>query len=412
MCLVAMAASPTHVASTVATAADIAPPALDGVLRPGFSLSPGSSTASFSSTQSPSIPSSSGSLPPAKPPATLTQGSKPEELFLRPSEQREERSAQRMAPYRTLARNGDTGCKTLSGVATEACVQLQQQPWPELEMVTVSTAFSSTEFHRIEMESLERYANDMDDMGSQLLSSITPFEPCYGGSVREKCATYSTRRSVGSFVTLHVYDFHTLTRMLGIPIFHLAVEVHGKEYFFSQEGIVWCPPAGHALHVHKKAIPMGKTLLNASEVRALLEVLCCEWPASEYSIFGRNCQTFAGVYVERMGADGKVPSEYLMHESLPGFAGDSRSGFFPGCRVDPRYFKGGCCCSMPGFTLDAEDSVEYIHKDTGPFRFTSMVSSTRFGPSDSLVLPEVSEDGLDLTERAWKLDVDGHHMIP
>lgn len=103
-------------------------------------------------------------------------------------------------------------------------------------------------------------------------------------------------------VWLHAYDLHSATKAAGLPFFHVGIEVHGWEYFFSDTGIYRAAPASHAIHVHREAIPLGKTHLSALEVQSLLQDDLAErWTGDSYSLIGRNCQTFAMDFCVRLG---------------------------------------------------------------------------------------------------------------
>lgn len=123
----------------------------------------------------------------------------------------------------------------------------------------------------------------------------------------------------GSEVTLHVYDLHQVTRMTGLPIFHLGVEIYKKEYFFSVDGVVSCPPAGHKKHVHKLTVPLGRTNLSEQQVLHLLAEMRQEWHGGVYNLLSCNCQTFATAFCHRLGLGSCIPPQYCrLGEGGPG----------------------------------------------------------------------------------------------
>jgi len=82
----------------------------------------------------------------------------------------------------------------------------------------------------------------------------------------------------GSPVVLHVYELSEWTRLSGLPIFHLGVEVFRCEYFFTREGISLCPPAHHGGHQYKEAVQLGRTKLSRREWRRALAAMKLDWP--------------------------------------------------------------------------------------------------------------------------------------
>eukprot|EP00811_Abedinium_folium_P001779 NODE_11630_length_1274_cov_5.694856.p2 GENE.NODE_11630_length_1274_cov_5.694856~~NODE_11630_length_1274_cov_5.694856.p2 ORF type:complete len:202 (+),score=48.05 NODE_11630_length_1274_cov_5.694856:353-958(+) len=118
---------------------------------------------------------------------------------------------------------------------------------------------------------------------------------------------------------LHVYDVLRITRLAGVPLYHLGIEVYGREYFYSVSGVGYCVPGGHRWHVHKHTLSLGNTLLNSEEVDEILENMCTTWGHS-YNILARNCQTFAVHLCELLGLGGAaVPTRYCRLASLSGW---------------------------------------------------------------------------------------------
>lgn len=136
-----------------------------------------------------------------------------------------------------------------------------------------------------------------------------------GGSPHETRAAAPSSAMDKGEVALHVYDLREMTGKLGIPIYHLGVEVSGKEYYFSTGGIARCSPGGHESHVHRRRLPLGHTCLEARDMVELLRELRTKWPTSTYNLLDRNCQTFAVAFVERLGVEGVVPPEYCRFAS-------------------------------------------------------------------------------------------------
>lgn len=122
-------------------------------------------------------------------------------------------------------------------------------------------------------------------------------------------------------VTLHVYDLSWLTKFFQLPVFHLGVEVHHREYSFgtTDGGIVSGKPGADCRAARKReAVPLGYTLLSVLEVHTLLKQLSAEWPASSYDVLRRNCVTFAVTLCRHLGVERQIPPEYTRFAELGG----------------------------------------------------------------------------------------------
>eukprot|EP00929_Paragymnodinium_shiwhaense_P033289 TRINITY_DN18305_c0_g1_i1.p1 TRINITY_DN18305_c0_g1~~TRINITY_DN18305_c0_g1_i1.p1 ORF type:complete len:605 (+),score=110.74 TRINITY_DN18305_c0_g1_i1:75-1817(+) len=124
-------------------------------------------------------------------------------------------------------------------------------------------------------------------------------------------------------VILHVYDLlkatSTFSTVTGIPIFHLSIEVHGIEYFFGVDGIVWCYPGCHQMNLHRDAIVVGHTSMTQKETIGVVKALLPDWDGASWRLLGRNCQTFAIEFCERLGIGGEcVPAEYVLFGNVLG----------------------------------------------------------------------------------------------
>lgn len=107
----------------------------------------------------------------------------------------------------------------------------------------------------------------------------------------------------GSEVILHVYDLDKRTKRLPgmMAFYHIGIEVFKQEIFFSVQGILSCKPGGHQTHIHKKTVDLGHTAFDDHQVKAILEQMGQEWKGNCYSLTGRNCQTFAVAFAEKLG---------------------------------------------------------------------------------------------------------------
>lgn len=151
---------------------------------------------------------------------------------------------------------------------------------------------------------------------TRVLSGLTVYEasPASGALKNLASATPVQHQIVrsGSEVILHVYDLDRITKRLPgmMAFYHMGLEVFKQEIFFSVEGILACKPGGHQTHIHKKTVHLGRTMLDAYQVKALLEEMGKEWQGKSYSLTGRNCQTFAVAFAEQLGLGRDcIPSE-------------------------------------------------------------------------------------------------------
>ena len=104
-------------------------------------------------------------------------------------------------------------------------------------------------------------------------------------------------------VFLNIYDLndewlqsnHISKDILNIGgAFHAGVEVHGKEWYFGQEGIECQAPRHHDVHVYRTSIPMGSTCYPEAEVtRFMTRVMSKQWNGNDYDMLERNCCNFA-----------------------------------------------------------------------------------------------------------------------
>lgn len=117
-------------------------------------------------------------------------------------------------------------------------------------------------------------------------------------------------------VQLQVYHFHSMTKSLGLPIFHVGVEVASCEVFFCASGVRRLKPRSLNRYAHIKTVKLGQTMLTLEEVKALVSELTDEWSGEDYNIFDFNCQTFAVEFVTRLGLKEHLPPEYVSYSNL------------------------------------------------------------------------------------------------
>jgi hypothetical protein len=97
-------------------------------------------------------------------------------------------------------------------------------------------------------------------------------------------------------VTVHVYDLgRGQLKAVGshwAGLFHSGVEIYGREYSFGmtaagQSGVFENAPRGCTMHTYKESISMGRSVLGADAVAALLGRLREEWTGDRYDLLHR-----------------------------------------------------------------------------------------------------------------------------
>lgn len=144
-----------------------------------------------------------------------------------------------------------------------------------------------------------------------------PWAPCEGGHVdkeQEDSGSFAEDRQLVVF--LQVYHFHSMTKSLGLPIFHVGVEVGGCEVSFGTSGVRRNRPRSLQQFAHIKTVQLGRTLLSAEEVTAVVDELSLKWPGEDYNLLHFNCQTFAIEFVTRLGLEDRLPVEYVSYSNL------------------------------------------------------------------------------------------------
>uniref|UniRef100_A0A3Q3VZ83 palmitoyl-protein hydrolase n=1 Tax=Mola mola TaxID=94237 RepID=A0A3Q3VZ83_MOLML len=122
----------------------------------------------------------------------------------------------------------------------------------------------------------------------------------------------------GSFpVKLYIYDLSRgLARrlspaMLGKQldgIWHTAIVVHGKEFFFSGEGINSCAPAGTPLGEPDAVVDLGSTEVPAEIFMEYLTSLAeSTYRRDKYNLFEHNCNVFSNEVAQFLTGK-KIPS--------------------------------------------------------------------------------------------------------
>ncbi|CAJ1080651.1 desumoylating isopeptidase 1-like [Xyrichtys novacula] len=104
-------------------------------------------------------------------------------------------------------------------------------------------------------------------------------------------------------VMLYIYDLSRgMARqlspvMLGKQldgIWHTAIVVHGKEFFFGAAGINSCPPSGTPLGDPDSMVDLGSTEVSEELFMEYLTALAeSTYSGDKYNLFEHNCNTFS-----------------------------------------------------------------------------------------------------------------------
>jgi len=141
----------------------------------------------------------------------------------------------------------------------------------------------------------------------------------------------------GPWVTLHVYSTwcSPAAALAGLTVVHLGVELLDWEFCFTQVGVRAAKPGMYDSDRHVKAVQLGHSPLRCSQIKTALTMMSKTYTAEAYSLFGRNCQTFALELIKRLGIDTQaIPMRYFS------FAGADRPELLCG--------EGACAQSAEG----------------------------------------------------------------
>ncbi|CAM9916751.1 unnamed protein product, partial [Phaeothamnion confervicola] len=128
-------------------------------------------------------------------------------------------------------------------------------------------------------------------------------------------------------VLLHVYDMHSANSWLGaigLGVHHSGVEIGGKEYTFSAQGITHHPPKAAASEtvIFKCTIPMGSFEGSYNEVHRIVRELRDDggFGPGTYSVTQRNCNHFAESFCHALTGE-SVPAWLNRAAGVGGFFG-------------------------------------------------------------------------------------------
>ncbi|CAO2825874.1 unnamed protein product [Amaranthus hypochondriacus] len=115
------------------------------------------------------------------------------------------------------------------------------------------------------------------------------------------CKLISKKKKIGVVpVYLNVYDLTPINGYaywFGLGIYHSGVQVHGVEYAFGAHdlattGVFEVEPKHCPGFTFRKSILVGRTDMDAKEVRTLIEKLSKEYFGNTYHLISKNCNHF------------------------------------------------------------------------------------------------------------------------
>mmetsp|Transcript_56872 Transcript_56872/g.144200 ORF Transcript_56872/g.144200 Transcript_56872/m.144200 type:complete len:384 (+) Transcript_56872:68-1219(+) len=127
-------------------------------------------------------------------------------------------------------------------------------------------------------------------------------------------------------VHLHIYHCDAITGFLNkavllhaeIPIYHVGVEVYGREWAFQYfenawsdpciSGVQSCSPTRAAGYEYVKSVNLGPTPHTEGEAVGIINQFRRSWPACSYHITRRNCVTFAETFTRQLEPPTPFPS--------------------------------------------------------------------------------------------------------
>jgi len=108
-------------------------------------------------------------------------------------------------------------------------------------------------------------------------------------------------------VTLNVYDLSPANdsglHAIGLGFYHSGLQIHGKEYTFSQSGVFSHSPRQAPGVKFRESVLVGEARLSSSEVDSIVNDLRQDFPGNRYNLLGCNCNSFANELCIRLTND-------------------------------------------------------------------------------------------------------------
>lgn len=118
-------------------------------------------------------------------------------------------------------------------------------------------------------------------------------------------------------VKLYIYDLsrgmarqlsHVMLGKQLDGVWHTAIVVHGKEYFFAGDGINSCPPGGTPIGGPDSIVDLGSTEVSAELFMEYLNTLAeSTFSRDNYNLFEHNCNSFSNEVAQFLTGR-KIPS--------------------------------------------------------------------------------------------------------
>jgi hypothetical protein len=104
------------------------------------------------------------------------------------------------------------------------------------------------------------------------------------------------RQRAAEPVTLNIYDLspaNDYVHQIGLGFYHSGLEIHGKEYTFSQSGVFSHTPRQAPGVKFRESVVVGTVRMSSSEIDAVVNDMRQDYPGNRYNLLGCNCNSFA-----------------------------------------------------------------------------------------------------------------------
>jgi len=111
-------------------------------------------------------------------------------------------------------------------------------------------------------------------------------------------------------ILLNVYDLHEANGFLqhiGIGLYHTGVEIAGKEYFFTPNGVFSSRPKYAPGSTFKKSISFGFLKGNYNNLNIIMSKVKEQFPPGSYDLLEKNCNHFTDALCRALTGKG-IPS--------------------------------------------------------------------------------------------------------
>jgi len=135
---------------------------------------------------------------------------------------------------------------------------------------------------------------------AEVQPGAVPHPPMFG-SINESGVFNADPHTDTEPVLIQVYESHWLPASLGLPIYHVGIEVFGMEVSYGDLGVRIFRPGTYNTSTYREALPIGFTPLDKLDVVNIIKSMAEDWHGDEYRLIGHNCQTFVVEFCLQLG---------------------------------------------------------------------------------------------------------------